>query len=516
MVDRTGHAAASRALCCNVALFLGSDILNRRAAMNRNLHDPFNDARTGRRAILKALATAAVFVLGLGGCSSATVSGTGPAQTPKNIIILFADGVAPVQWDFGRYSSKTLRQQPFATTDVVFREGVLGLLSTSPHGPYVTDSAAAASAMSTGHKVVNGAVSITPDGKSARTAMQAAKAAGKRIGMVTTATVYDATPAAFSINAKSRRDSQVLVDLFLALEPDVLLGGGAEYFLPVGMPGGKRKDGKDVIAAFRAKGHQVARNTVELKAATGARLLGLFSDGDLDFEVDRDPAREPSTAEMAAAALKALSQQSPNGFVLLVENENTDTASHANDAASLMRALWALDDAVKVALEFQRRHPDTLVIVTGDHETGGFSPTYALKDLSTLSSKNRFYAGDEQLRMLERITMSFGMVKEKLGRKPSGEVLDKLLAEHFPGFRLDADLRELVLGQKALERNHAYVPQNALGRMVARQTGYYWGTGGHTPEPVAVGAIGPGAELFRGYQDNTDFGKHLHRLIRGR
>jgi alkaline phosphatase len=282
------------------------------------------------------------------------------------------------------------------------------------------------------------------------------------------------------------------------------------------MPGGKRKDGKDVIAAFRAKGHQVARNTVELKAATGARLLGLFSDGDLDFEVDRDPAREPSTAEMAAAALKALSQQSPNGFVLLVENENTDTASHANDAASLMRALWALDDAVKVALEFQRRHPDTLVIVTGDHETGGFSPTYALKDLSTLSSKNRFYAGDEQLRMLERITMSFGMVKEKLGRKPSGEVLDKLLAEHFPGFRLDADLRELVLGQKALERNHAYVPQNALGRMVARQTGYYWGTGGHTPEPVAVGAIGPGAELFRGYQDNTDFGKHLHRLIRGR
>ena len=377
----------------------------------------------------------------------------------------------------------------------------------------MTDSAAAASAMSTGVKVENGAVSVAPDGKPLRTLMQAAKAAGKRIGLVTTATVYDATPAAFSINATSRRDSQALVDQYAALEPDVLLGGGADYFLPEGAPGGKRKDGRDVIAAFRARGYQVARNTAELKAAAGGRLLGLFADEDMDFEIDRDAAQEPTTAEMAAAALRVLSQGSPGGFVLLVENENTDTAGHMNDAASLMRALWAFDDAVRVALEFQRRNPDTLVIVTGDHETGGFSPTYALKDLSTLSSANRFYAGEAELRMLERITMSFGTVREKLGRKPAGDVLDGLIAKHFPGFRLDADLRGLILAGKSSERNFSYTPQSALGMMVARQTGFYWGTSGHTPEPVTVGAIGPGAELFRGYQDNTDFGKHLHRLI---
>ena len=251
----------------------------------------------------------------------------------------------------------------------------------------------------------------------------------------------------------------------------------------------------------------------ELKAAAGGRLLGLFADEDMDFEIDRDAAQEPTTAEMAAAALRVLSQGSPGGFVLLVENENTDTAGHMNDAASLMRALWAFDDAVRVALEFQRRNPDTLVIVTGDHETGGFSPTYALKDLSTLSSANRFYAGEAELRMLERITMSFGTVREKLGSKPAGDVLDGLIAKHFPGFRLDADLRSLILAGKSSERNFSYTPQSALGMMVARQTGFYWGTSGHTPEPVTVGAIGPGAELFRGYQDNTDFGKHLHRLI---
>lgn len=465
------------------------------------------------RFMRRGLAVVAVALLALAGCANNPSASGIEARAPKNIIILFADGAAPVQWDFGKRTSAVLRQQPFATTDVVFRDGSLGLLSTQPYGVYVTDSAAAASAMSTGHKVVNGAVSITPDGKPQKTLMQAAKAAGKRIGLVTTATVYDATPAAFAVNAKSRRDSQVLVDLLFALEPDVLLGGGAEYFLPAGAAGGKRKDGKDIIAAFRAKGHQIARNTGELKAAGGSKVLGLFANEDMDFELDRDPAQEPSTAEMAAAALKAISQNSPNGFVLLVENENTDTAGHANDAPSLMRALWAFDDAVKVALEFQRRNPDTLLIVTGDHETGGFSPTYALKDLSTLSSSNRFYAGDEQFRMLEGVTMSLGMLKEKLGKKPTSEALDALVAKHFPGFRFDDDLRALLLGGKTIERNFSYVPQNLLGRMIARQTGFYWGNSGHTSEPVAVGAIGPGAELFRGYQDNTDFGKILHRLI---
>jgi alkaline phosphatase len=472
---------------------------------------------SGRHSFMrKWLAALAGLTLALAGCSSTASSAAEPAQYPKNIIIMFADGASSTQWDFGRYSSTVLRNQPFVTTDVVFKEGSLGLLSTHPSDAYVVDSAAAGSAMSTGFKVNNAAIAVTRDGKSVPTAMEVAKAKGKRIGLVTTATVYDATPAAFSLHALSRRDSQGLVDQYLALEPDVLMGGGSDYFLPAGTPGGKRKDGKDIIAAFRAKGYQIARNTAELRAATDAKLLGLFADEDMDFELDRDPAKEPTTAEMAAAALRALSGNSPNGFVLLVENENVDTAGHANDAASLMHALWAFDEAVKVALDFQRRNPDTLVIITGDHETGGFSPTYAQKDLSTLSSKNRFYTGDEQLRMLGRITMSLNRVKEELGRKPSGEVLDKLLAGHFPGFRLDPDLRELILNQRTRERNFTYLPQNLLGRMVARQTGYYWGTSGHTPEPAVVGAIGPGAEIFRGYQDNTDFGRHLHRLIQGK
>ena len=454
-------------------------------------------------------------------CAGQPPSEPAAATRPKNIIILFADGVAPVQWEFGRTTSRALRNQPFASTDIVLREGALGLLSTHSNNSMVTDSAAGGSAMSTGVKVNNGSVSVAPDGSQPGTVMQAAKAAGKRIGLVTTAEIHDATPAAFSVNARDRRDGQAIVDQYYALEPDVLIGGGRDFFLPKGVPGGKRTDGRDMVAAFAQKGYQVARTPQEMLAARGARLLALFADEDMEFELDREAAREPSTADMARAALNVLARDNDNanGFVLLVENENTDTAGHHNDAAALMRALWAFDDAVKVALEFQKKAPgETLILLAGDHETGGLSVTYAQRDVTGPGAKERFSPALKEMQMIERISMSLAVVDRTLGATPKGEDLDRLLAQHFPGFNLDADLREAILKRAPLERNlMGYGPSRAaLSRMVSRQTGFYWGTTGHTTEPVAVGALGPGAHLFRGYQDNTEFARHLHALIGAR
>jgi alkaline phosphatase len=181
-----------------------------------------------------------------------------------------------------------------------------------------------------------------------------------------------------------------------------------------------------------------------------------------------------------------------------------------------MHALWAFDEAVEVALDFRKRNPDTLVIVASDHETGGLSITYAQRELSPVWSHTLFNPGEAQLGMIGGITLSSDGLIRRLGKEPSPEALDRLLAEHYPGFHLDPDLREMFLKNQPLDRNFTYGRANVLGRMVARQTGYYWGTSGHTPEPVAVGAIGPGAELFRGYQDNTSFARNLRALIEGR
>jgi alkaline phosphatase len=471
--------------------------------MNRSI------ARAGSAALL------AITLILLGACAHYP-HGRDDAAVPKNIIVLFGDGAAATQWELGRYTSRELRNRGFATTDVVFRQGTLGLLVTGSASSPVTDSAAAATAMSIGHKTNNDMAGVTPDGKPAPTIMQAARARGKRIGLVTTATVYDASPAAFSVHAKSRREYQSIVDQYLALEPDVLMGGGRDYFMPKGTGAGKRSDGRDVVAAFAAKGYEVVQTPAALEHAAGPRLLGLFADEDMDHEIDRDPKEEPSYAQMTAAALRVLSAGSPNGFVLFVENENIDTAGHRNDGAALVRDLWAFDDALQVALDFQRRTPDTLVIVTGDHETGGLSLTYAQKDLSSMSSANRFYPTRPHFDRLMGIRGSLQKAAEALGPKPTPEALDKVIAEQFPGFTLDADLRAAILSGKTIERNVTYLPHGLLGRMVARQTGVYWGTSGHTTEPVVVGAMGPGEAAFRGYMDNTAFGRALHGLIQGR
>jgi len=255
------------------------------------------------------------------------------------------------------------------------------------------------------------------------------------------------------------------------------------------------------------------------------KVLGLFADEDLDYEIDRNSQDMPNLAQMVTAALQVLNQDSKKsknrGFVLFAENENTDSAGHHNDAAALMRDLWAFDDAVKVALEFQKQNPDTLVIVTGDHETGGFSPTYGRKNLEPAGNTNYLNVRIEQLKLIERYKMSLNTFSQKFKTKAkqttsSSELnayLNTLLQDNFPGLILDDDLREKILTQSQLGPNSNYLPSNILGLAIARQTGFYWGSAGHTPTPITVAAIGPGSQIFKGFDDNTAFAVKLRQLI---
>jgi len=214
-------------------------------------------------------------------------------------------------------------------------------------------------------------------------------------------------------------------------------------------------------------------------------------------------------------------QKNYKGFVLFAENENTDSAGHQNDVAALMRDLWAFDDAVKVALEFQKNNPDTLVIVTGDHETGGFSPTYGRKNLGPAGNANYSNVDIDQLKQIERYTMSLkefsdqfkAKVRQGSGRAELSAYLSNLLEEGFPGLILDADLREKILTQGQLGPNSNYLPSNILALAIARQTGFYWASSGHTPAPITVAAIGPGSKIFNGFDDNTSFATKLRLLM---
>ena len=466
----------------------------------------------------------ALGILSIAYTQSILAQNTALPTKPKNIIILFADGVTGTQLEFGRNSSQLLRQQPFAATDTVMKHGSFALMGNQPADAYTTDSAAAATAMSTGYKANNGAIAITPDGESPPTIMAIAKAQGKKIGLITTATIYDASPAAFSVHAQSRRDSAHIVNQYAELLPDVLMGGGADFFLPKSESGGKRLDGKNILDRFKAKGYLVVNEVGPLTKAHSEKLLGLFSMEDMDAEIDRAATVQPSLAQMVSAALKTLSSQGKKskGFVLFAEDENTDTDGHRNDTAALMHDLWAFDDAIKVALEFQKANPDTLIIVTGDHETGGFSPTNGPKNpglengnrsnsvaLAQLKKINAFKASTQQFADVAAVKVREGYSQKKLE-----EFIVQYLQNEFPGMALDDGLKEQLTSQlsKGVVSNYSPVA-NILSQAIARQTGFHWGTTGHTNEPIVAAAIGPGSQLFRGYQDNTDFARKLQQLL---
>ncbi|OGR84342.1 MAG: hypothetical protein A3J74_06935 [Elusimicrobia bacterium RIFCSPHIGHO2_02_FULL_57_9] len=214
-----------------------------------------------------------------------------------------------------------------------------GLVRTYSGDSLITDSAAAATAMATGVKTKNGALGVDADGRRLQTLLELAKKAGKSAGLITTASLADATPAAFASHVSSRYKTEEIAAQILAAKPDVLLGGGRIHFPAVSTSA--------TVDFFAHK---------EMFPA----LYG-----------DNGPARDmPSLRELTDKALAILSKN-PRGFFLLVEEEGTDNFLHEGKAASALKALAGFDAAVKTARGFAGSRDDTLLLVTSDHETGG-------------------------------------------------------------------------------------------------------------------------------------------------
>ncbi|MCK4911616.1 MAG: alkaline phosphatase [Thermodesulfovibrionales bacterium] len=234
-----------------------------------------------------------------------------------------------------------------------------GTLNTASAESIITDSAAAATAMAAGMKVMNGVLSIRlpGDARKLETVLELFKAEGKSVGLVTTTYVTHATPAAFASHAASRSDFHSIAQQYLGNPlPEVLMGGS-----------------KHVTPKMASKaGYYVVTNKEELGSpdADKAKLLaGLFGKGHMPYE--RDATGDlPHLSEMVEAAIEILSQD-PDGFFLMVEGGRIDHAGHANDIERLVAEVAEFSNSVSAVLQWTARHPDTLMIVTADHETGG-------------------------------------------------------------------------------------------------------------------------------------------------
>ena len=331
-------------------------------------------------------------------------------KTAKNVILLIGDGMGDSEITIARN---------YAQGAGGFFKGIDALpltgqythysLDKKTHKPdYVTDSAASATAWSTGVKSYNGAIGVDVNGKDHVSLLAMAKAAGKATGNVSTAEIEDATPAAqmahvterkcygpevtsktCASNALENGGKGSIAEQFLNTRADVVLGGGAKTFNEIAKAG-EWKD-KTLLEQAKLRGYQVVTDLNSMNAVTEANdnkpLLGLFSDGNMPVrwqgpkatyhgnldnkpvtcEVNAErPASTPTLAQMTDKALQLLSSKE-EGFFLQVEGASIDKQDHAANPCGQIGETVDLDEAVQKALEFAAKDGNTLVIVTADH-----------------------------------------------------------------------------------------------------------------------------------------------------
>ncbi len=275
------------------------------------------------------------------------------AQNRKNIIVMIPDGTGHASLTVARQ----LKGEALAIDEVL-----CGIAQTQSVTHFVTDSAAAGTAMSCGERTYNGAIGVDVDRVPLLTFGEWAQQQGKAVGIVTTDAIVGATPAAFSAHAANRNEAEALIDQQISSGFEVFMGGGASLLTD------ERK------AFLRERGYALPTDAETLHVAQG-KIFGLFAPGILTAMVERrasDTCKEPTLCEMTAKALEVLAQDE-DGFFLMVEGAQVDKGNHEHDLPWATYELLAFDDTVGMVLDWAETHGDTLVVIAPDHETGGLT-----------------------------------------------------------------------------------------------------------------------------------------------
>ena len=449
--------------------------------------------------------------------------------SPKYVFVFIGDGMSTPQRMVAEEFSRVTGRAELAMNALPYQVNT----RTKSANSIITDSAAAATAIACGEKTDNGMLGVRPDGTRLESVAEVAKKAGMKVGIVTTVTVVHATPAGFYAHNKSRGKSyQIALDL---------IASGFDYFAAGGVYD-KFDDREDPL--YRGNVFDLARQagyrvSIDDRAAwselgPGSKSWSVFGANGMQFAIDADGS-QPTPAELVAKGIEVL--DGPSGFFLMCEGGKVDYAGHANDAATDLREVLALDDAVKVALAFQAKHPDeTLIVTTGDHETGGLSMGFAgiggrfrvellaHQKISTsefseyvkrLVKEKKGKVGFDEMKPV--LADKFGFVFEKTGATEKDPMLltkadVQALRE---AFEKDVEnVRQKMKDTTAHDVARRYVFAQSAQRVLNAHAGVGWSSGSHTALPTLTTAKGPGAEILVGMKENSDLGKRLKGLLR--
>ena len=396
---------------------------------------------------------------------------------------------------------------------------VAGMATTFSASNSITDSSAGGTALATGVKTYNGAIGVDANKERVMSVAERAKRAGKKVGVTTSVSIDHATPAAFYGH---QPDRSMYYEIALQLpEAGFDFYAGSGFLKPARTF--DKKDAPSIYPIFEQAGYTIARGLDEYKAkADGAGKMILMqkegaNSSSLPYAIDRREG-DLTLAQITESAIDFLSRDNKKGFFLMVEGGKIDWACHSNDPATMVKEVIDMDNAVRVAYEFYKKHPkETLIVITADHETGGLAlgnSNYTLK-LTSL---------DCQKQSTDLLSRALTDLRKSKGNKATWEDVKALLTERMgfwgeltPTWEQEKMLRDefesSFVRNKVVFEESLYSKTEPLAavakKVLSQMSKLGWTTGSHSAEYVPVFAVGAGSKLFMGKMDNTDIPKRI-------
>lgn len=447
----------------------------------------------------------------------------------KYIFFFIGDGMGASQRDLAA---------AFAGKELVMNTlPAQGLTTTCAQNRYITDSAAAVTALACGKKTNVKMIGLDPDGKPLETIAELAKKRGLKVGIISSAPIDHATPAGFYAHVPSRYQFYD-IDVAIAESGFDFFGGGGLVD-----PDNRRTKSKqfkgDARELMKTAGYRFINKRDELMSlkpgddkvyAFNKRLTEKFA---MPYAMDMDGREDISLAELTDAAVRFLENE--KGFFVVVEGGKIDWACHANDAATSVHDTIAFDEAIEKAVEFWKKHPaETLIVVTGDHETGGMSlgsygtqyeTGFELLSLQKISSE-RFVG--EVLKSYKKACKEFchfetvrPLITEYFGLKFGGDTNDPLVLNEHEVKRIKRAYELSMAFDKPVMKNFKnYVRYGendpltvTLTQILNNKAGIGWTSFSHTGAAVVTSAAGVGSHLFNGRYDNTEIALKIMSIM---
>ena len=449
---------------------------------------------------------------------------SGPRKV-KNVILFVGDGMTIANRTAARVLSKGITEGKYQGRLAFDDMPSTAMIGTSGSDSLITDSANSMSAYTTGHKTAVNAmglyVSRATDNLSHPKVETIAELIKRNtrmsVGIVSDAELEDATPAAVVAHTRRRADKQYIADQLLASGADVILGGGSAYFYPQSTKGSKRKDEQNLVDGFKTKGYQLAFTKQQLLAESSSKntkkLFGVFHPDNMDGSLDRlylkkntveQYPNQPDLTEMTQSAIDVLSRN-PNGFFLMVEAALIDKFNHPLDWERAAFDTIMLSNAVQIAKDFAKTHPDTLIIVTPDHtHSGSISGVVHDDKPGALREKVGVYADagypnypkadlkgyPNKIDVSKRLAYFYGSYPDHYET-----MHPKLDGTFVPAIKDEA-------GKFVANPKYIQLQEDAIhvgGNLPTNQE-----SGVHTADDAVLNAQGPGSEKFKGFMDNTE------------